>query len=141
MSTNTENIQKPASVKLGILILWISLVIAIIKAFFSLPTIIKLAETLPDKSLNFIIGILVGVIILMALNILMIGKGKNWARILYLILFILGAPSFFKGVFSNLSGNLLTLSLELVHFAIQIYALILIFQSSSKPWFHQKKSL
>ena len=87
----------------------------------------------------------------------MVGRGRNWARIIVLILLLLHAPfslssiiqvSLLGNAFSLLpiirhSGHLTFLGplYQIMALEIQIVAVVLLFQRSSSRWFRAMKKL
>ena len=65
----------------------------------------------------------------------MIGKGRNWARITYLVLFIIGVPLI---VFAMLQPLLVILVIGQI--VVQIIGLVFLFQKSSSDWFNLMKA-
>lgn len=80
-------------------------------------------------------GAIVGGFVLNALFIYKIFRGRNWARIIYLVFFILGWLFSIPGL--SLAFHKPTLSLILVAcgFVAQIIALILVFKEPGSTWF------
>jgi hypothetical protein len=67
----------------------------------------------------------------------MIGKGKNWARVTFLVLTILGTPSAIKALIDGVSVGTFSSLLGMFQMAIQFCALILLFRSPAKDWFRK----
>ena len=63
-----------------------------------------------------------------------IGQGKNWARTVYLVLFVLAVRDTLRGISVN-DLNLAVILLGLASMIIQSMALIMIFTSPGKEWF------
>jgi hypothetical protein len=79
--------------------------------------------------------------ILLACLIWKIGQGRNWARITYLLLFIVGllaSPFVLWSTFQRSAGSAYV-SIALI--AIEGYALLLLFRPSARGWFDQKKTV
>ncbi len=78
--------NRPPKVSNAVTLLWAFIFIAAVVAFFR---ILNLPEEIPS---GFIVSVEIISLGVIAFFIFMIGKGKNWARIVFLILFILDVP-------------------------------------------------
>ncbi|MXW81585.1 MAG: hypothetical protein F4Z57_21880 [Gemmatimonadetes bacterium] len=72
--------------------------------------------------------------------ILMIGKGRNWARITFLVLFIIGTPFSVLPLMQSLAANPISGLLGIVQIIIQIVAIVFLFQKPSSDWFREIKA-
>ena len=77
---------------------------------------------------------------IMWLFIHMIGKGRNWARITLLVLFIIGIPFSILPLMNSLSANPISGLLGLGQSVLQIVALVFLFQRPSSDWFRAMKN-
>ena len=119
----------PIKIASAVRLLWISLIFGIIRSVFE---IAKVEEVI---GIIIGVGIALPIISIVALLIYMIGKGRNWARITYLVLFIvgfaLGVPALVISVFTNPLFTVLRLG-ETILTGIGLY---LLFRSTSSNWF------
>lgn len=90
----------------------------------------------------------VGPLLTMALICYLSGRGRNWARIILLILFILGTPLALLSVIrsfghSDFSGpfGAHSVYIEIIQISIQLAAVVLLFQRASSDWFRPIKNL
>jgi len=72
--------------------------------------------------------------------IYMIGKGRNWARITFLMLFIIGILFYILPLLQSLAVNPISGSLGIGQTVIQIIALVFLFQKPSSIWFKVMKA-
>jgi peptidoglycan/LPS O-acetylase OafA/YrhL len=72
--------------------------------------------------------------------IYLVGKGKNWARWLLLIIFIVCIPLIILPFFGMLSNNPISGALGLTQLGLYLAGLMLVFHQSSRDWFTQKKT-
>ena len=79
-------------------------------------------------------------LVIMWLFIFMIGKGRNWARITFLVLFIVGTPLSVLPLMQSLGANPISGLLGIVQTIIQIVALVFLFQKPSSDWFREMKA-
>ncbi len=65
----------------------------------------------------------------------MIGKGRNWARITSLVLFITGVPFVVLPLLQRLTASPIYGLLGIGQVVIELIALVLLFQKPSSAWF------
>jgi hypothetical protein len=96
-------------------------------------------ERTPAISVSFQVFIFVGSVLLIALLNWKITQGRNWARMTYLVLFLITiVPAVFavaiESLFSAVSAILVALE-----FIIPLYALWLLFTSPGRSWFERAR--
>ena len=67
----------------------------------------------------------------------MVWIGRNWARLVFAALLILGLPFSIFPIWEALHSRPLSGYLGLVQIVLQLASLLLIFQPASRPWFHR----
>jgi len=72
--------------------------------------------------------------------IYLVGKGKNWARWVLAIIFVICIPLTILPFFELLSHNPINSVLGLAQLVLYSAGLVLLFQQSSREWFDQKKT-
>jgi len=72
------------------------------------------------------------------LLIVMISRRRNWARITYRVLFLLGVLPTISTLTPSLSASPLSGFLRLAPFVLQVVALMFLFQQQSSEWFRAK---
>ncbi|TXF79216.1 hypothetical protein [Chryseobacterium sp.] len=135
LKTNTTMTieTKPQKTKTGISILIITLILGFLN--------VMLTEFLTDiKSLSSAQGVFTTFFTFLIIGFLIyeMNKGKNWARITFLILTVLGLfflPFTLPMLFEQ---SLVIGSLSSINGILQIAALILIFSGESNKWFKQE---
>jgi len=119
---------KPSQVKLSVALLYLALVLVLIQSFAT-----AFSWGRPPTALIAINGI---VAILTVFLIEYISIGRNWARIFYFVLTLLGLPVSFAFFRQHLSDHaylmLLSLSIQLIAHGFAFY---LLFFSPGKRWF------
>lgn len=83
------------------------------------------------------IGQTIFTFLMMAWIVYKINQGRNWARITFLVIYLLGAVisiSLFSLVSHSLS--LIEIGVFFVQAALQITALIMLFSRDARPWFN-----
>ncbi|NIT61682.1 MAG: hypothetical protein GWN00_37430 [Aliifodinibius sp.] len=125
--------EKPAQVNNALNLLYASLAVGIIKSILDLARIASRAPIL-FTIVTFVItfGILIFLIV-------KISTGRNWARITMLILFLIGLPFSIPIILQEFSANFVVGILSISQIALQIIALVFLFQSPSNNWFKFKK--
>lgn len=65
----------------------------------------------------------------------MILRGQNWARMLYLIMFIIGAPFAFPAIVTAFQKSPVHAVIRLLQLSLQLMAVVLLLQKPSRNWF------
>jgi hypothetical protein len=135
LNSDTNNkITKPSKVSLALKLLYLTIIVGIIRVILEFSTSLEAVKA-QGFGLGFLIFTNVFTFGILILLIYMIGKGKNWARIVFLIFFILGTPFSILPLINSLSVNLISGTLGLIQVVLQIVALVLLFQKPSSIWF------
>jgi len=132
-----EKKNRPHKVSTAITMLWIVIAVGVISSTFNFSSSLEIANA-SGLGLGWLIFTLYFTFLFLAFFIWKIGQGRNWARITYLVLFILGVPFI---IYSYLTSEVSTLSiiLGIAGMILQIVALVFLFQKSSSNWFKSKK--
>ncbi len=133
--TDREQIARHPKVAVAVKLLYVTLGIGIIRS------IIEFSRQAEASSVGFVLFVMFFVFGIMLFFIYMIGKGKNWARITFLVLFIIGVPLSILPMIQSLSHYPVSGVLGLLQVAMQAIALVLLFQSGSSAWFTAMKNL
>lgn len=123
--------ERPQSVRLAMNFLWLSLAIGVLKLLMELPYLRALA---PAAFANLVL------IIVFAFFLFLIFKiyaGRNWARITFLVLFVLGILPTLPTVLGEFARSPLIGTLSVVQVGLQIYALFLLFTKPGSAWFRK----
>lgn len=127
-----KNITRPNKVSIAIKLLYLALIIGAIRSIFE---IFILTQT---ESINFIIFIILFVLAILAILaffIYTIERGRNWARIIFLILSIVSIPFSISPLLQSLITNPIFGVIEMSQIGLEITALVFLFQKSSNKWF------
>jgi len=124
---------KPAAVRQAIGLLWTSLAIGALK----LP--LDWAYLSSRASVAFNAFVIIFTFAVTAFFIWKIGQGKNWARIVFLVLFLLGVVPFVLIVRPEFARSPTSGLLSTVQFGLQAVAFFLIFASPGKEWFQSRR--
>jgi len=123
--------EKPKSVNFALMLLWISLLASTIKLMMDF--IFTKGNFLALLAISNVISVLM--VVASAYLILQISAGKNWARILFLVISVLGIipniPRFTEESLHAFSANILSIGQLL----IRGYGLYLLFTPPASTWF------
>ena len=89
---------------------------------------------------GYVIAIQITVAAVMLLILWLIAfKRQNWARWLWLALFVLGTPPYVV-IFKNMLGISLAGAISLTQLALQLVALYFVFTGNAKSWFRRTEA-
>ena len=69
-----------------------------------------------------------------------VGQGRNWARILLLVLYLLNIPMFIHGLMDLYPYSIILVVLALAGFVLQAIAYIMLFSRNAYLWFRPPES-
>ncbi|MGH7362301.1 MAG: hypothetical protein ACREJ7_07340 [Candidatus Methylomirabilales bacterium] len=113
--------------------LWASLAVGLVKALLDFANISAMAPA------AFIIIVSAAALAFVAFLIAKISAGRNWARIVWLILFALGMPLNLSIMFAEFTRAPVIGALSLVQVGMQGYGLLLLFTQPGSVWFRRAK--
>jgi hypothetical protein len=121
---------KPPEIRRATNLLWVSLAVGPVKTSLQWPY-------LTARSSIALTGfILVFTLTIVGFLILKIGQGRNWARIVFLVFSALGFLPFLFVLRSEFARSPALGTLSVFQVGLQLFALLLIFASPGKEWFH-----
>jgi hypothetical protein len=123
--------DRPRSVGTAVTLLWISLVVGFAKGALDFTHLRAMAPV------GFTVFVLVFTFAVLILLVLRIGAGRNWARIAFLILFIIGTVPTLPVVRDELERAPLVGALSILQLLLQIWALVLLFTRPGSAWFRR----
>lgn len=130
--------RRPNKVSIAITLLWITIAIGVIRSIMEFSNLLEVAIA-RGFGPKFVIFTTFFALAIVAFLIFMIGMGKNWARITFLVLFIVGIPFTVLPLSKSLLTNLFSGVLGIGQIILQIIALIFLFQKPSSDWFKSMK--
>ncbi len=130
---NQDPEEKPKAVKTAVNALWASLAVGLVKALLDFAHISAMAPA------AFIIIVWVTTIAFIAFLIAKISAGRNWARIVLLILFALGILPALYIMSAEFARVPVMGALSLLQMGMQVYALFLLFTQPGSVWFRKAK--
>ena len=123
--------NRPRSVSTAVNLLWASLVVGLLKVLMDLSHLGGIAS---------VAVIVVGSVIFVALFGFLyfkISVGKNWARITFLVVGVIGIVPTFSIVSTEFSRSVVLGTLSLLQLALQAYAAFLLFTQPGSSWFRK----
>lgn len=124
--------SKPQPVTTAVNLVWGSMVLGLLSMMFS-PFLNLKAQALVFA----FVGLAVTVAII-AFLLRKISAGKNWARVTYLVFFVLGTPTTVLSLPTVLSVAPIYGMLTLIGVGLQGYALYLLFTQPGGAWFRKE---
>jgi|AP68_2_1055508.scaffolds.fasta_scaffold428132_1 hypothetical protein len=127
-----EEVKKlPKQLSTAVILLWASLALGVAKVI----TLMATMKDDPEKVMGLLI-ISLPIILLMAWVIYKIGKGKDWARVVYLTLFIIGVTSAVGEILVYLSINPIISTMRLGDVLLSAIGIFILFKDSSAKYFN-----
>ncbi len=133
MYSSCQPLPRPDKVGLAVLLLYVTLGIGLLRSLMEAPQ--------QEAPLGLTIFTTLLVLGITGFFIFMIGKGKNWARITLLVLFIVGIPFSVPFLLNSLAANPISGLLGIAQTVVQAVALFFLFLKPSSDWFRQFKTI
>ncbi|HLC90545.1 MAG TPA: hypothetical protein VJI15_02150 [Candidatus Nanoarchaeia archaeon] len=130
--------NKPDSVSTALTLLWISLAVGVLNSIINFSNSVDLTKASGFGS-GFVIFVTLFTLVFMAFFIYLIGEGKNWARITFLVLYIIGIPFSVLPAIMLILTNPISAMFTVGIGILELIALIFLFQKTSSDWFHSMK--
>ena len=127
--------EKPIETTRAIEFLYLSLGIGIVKS------LLDFSHLSSKTSAVFTLSVLIFTFAFLIFLIIKISGGRNWARIVFLIFFLLGVPLAIPLYLEEFRKNVFLGSLSSIQVILQVAALILLFMKNSNLWFRTRKQL
>ena len=128
-----EQSTRPAIVSNAVKLLYATLGIGVVRAVLEFPTLVQQTSVI---FVLFIWAVVFGVIWFL---IHKIGSRRNWARITFLVLFIVGVPFSVLPLLQSLSAAPVSGLIGILQMAGQVVALVMLFQGTSNAWFRKPR--
>lgn len=128
-----KKLFRPKSVNNALMLLYICIGIGAIRLFF-FNTSSQIASIAPSLVWGFGIFIL----LVIWLFVFLIGQRQNWARIVFLVLFIIGIPMSISYGLADIAVNPSSGFFYILQTFLQLIAIILLFKKESSEWFSQQ---
>ena len=123
--------QKPQPVVTAVNLLWVSLAVGLVKMLMDFSNLSGMAAA------AFTSFILIFTFALITFLIFKISAGRNWARITFLVMFIIGVLPTLPIVLGEFSRSAVVGALSAAQIGLQVYALFLLFTQPGSSWFRK----
>ena len=128
-----DQTTRPPRVGTAVILLYITFGIGVLRSIMDASMYAEMASP------AFVMLIMFFVLGIMWFFIFMIGKGRNWARITLLVLFIIGIPFIGLLQWQSSVANPISGLLGIAQIIMLIVALVFLFQKPSSDWFREIK--
>jgi len=125
----------PKEIRLGIRCLWAALAMGLINSIvhiFRFGTLVSPVILCSTFVLTFLFS---------AFFLYKISQGRNWARVIYLILLLLGIANTLSGLADEFSRDPVMAAISALRVIVLLYAMYLLFTYPSDAWFEGCKKL
>jgi hypothetical protein len=129
---------RPGAVGFAVKLLYIVLAAGVVTSLLTLWMAVDQDQTPREASAVNLLGILVGYGIFWFL-IDRIGRGRNWARMLYLVMTVIGSPFLVMSFRQEMEIIPVQAWISVGLMGLQIVAVIALFQQESSNWYRQMK--
>ena len=128
-----EPISKPRNVKLAIILIVLVTFIATLN-FISKFVFLGINFSFIKNAIPFLISFFMYLFLAFQINL-----GRNWARILYIVLIVLFIIIVLSDIIRSMSGNQLSTLILIIEILLELVATVLLLTKSSNRWFRAKK--
>jgi len=118
------------------LLLYGTLGLGIISSAIQYPTSVERASAFGGA--GFVIGVQAFTFIILGLFFYCVGSRRNWARILLLVLTIIGSPFAINSIITSFGINPISGVLGVIQVLMQVVALVLLFLPASNKWYRKQ---
>ena len=134
---NEGQSSRPSRVGQAVTVLYVTLGIGVLRSIMEAQ---RFPQGLSVGFVMFVMFVTFAVLGLLCLFVYMIAKGRNWARITFLVLFTIGIPFSVLPLLQSLAANPVSGLLGVAQVVLQFVALTFLFQKPSSDWFKEKRS-
>lgn len=132
-SEQKANAERPREVTRAVQFLFSSLAIGLLNAMF------HLAQRTSGAPLVFALLIVIAFFGLLFFLVMKISAGRNWARIILLVLVLFGIPFAIPAYLEEVRRNVLSGTLSIIVSILQLIGTYLLFTKQSNLWFRTRK--
>jgi FtsH-binding integral membrane protein len=135
MNENLNQGSRPQRVSTAVALICISLAVGVARILLEAS---QLSQRAP---LGFVLVVGFATLAVLLFFTVMIGKRQNWARITFLVLFIIGVPFSILPLLQSLAKTPVSGILGIAQLLLQAVALVFIFQKASSEWFRSHRKV
>ena len=132
-SISESNAERPRAVRRAIQFLTSSLAIGL------LASILRLAQIVSGAPMIFSLLIVIAVFGILFFLLTKISAGKNWARIVWLLLVLSGLPFAVSAYLQEVRTHVVSGTLSIIVLMLQLIGTALLFTKKSNIWFGKRK--
>ena len=121
--------KRPKVIDLAVRLSWISLLLGITYSISVAPSI-----SAKENGTDILLAA-IGASVVMVLAIVGISNGRNWSRILSVLLFVFGLRGAASRLNEVVHGSTVLLVLEIIIYLVDSYVLFLIYSKPGASWF------
>jgi len=132
-SEQKENVERPREVQRAVQFLTSSLAIGL------LASILRLAQRVSGAPMILSLLIVIAFFGLLFFLVMKISAGRNWARIVCLVLVLLGLPFAISAYVQEVRIHLVSGTLSIIILILQLIGTFLLFTKQSNLWFRTRK--
>jgi hypothetical protein len=132
-SEQTTAVERPAHVSWAVMALTSSIVLGF------LASVLRLAGRVSGTTMMLALLIVVAFFMIYGYLILKISVGRNWARIILLVLVLFGIPFAVPAYIVEVKKNFFSGALSILVAFLQLLGTGLLFTRSSNPWFRKRR--
>lgn len=133
------SLVKPKTVVIAVNLLWATLALGLVNVVLNYSAFSQAADNASAiGGMRFMIGILLFTWGFSAFLFMQISAGKNWSRITFLVMFVLGLLQTFSTLKAVLSATPAVGAITMLTLVFDVVALFLVFTSPGSLWFSKK---
>ena len=127
---------QPSSVRTAVVLMFVSLGLGFVRTILEWDSVVERAA--PIGGALVVVVVQAVVIVFFTWVTLMIARGRNWARVLYTVFFVIGLPFVGLGMLKLLPVAPVSAMLGILQAVLQVVAVIFLFRAGSRGWFKKK---
>jgi len=129
-----STVPRPLQVQLAVYLIVSTFIVGAVKTYIDLEFLGSLGP------IQFLVSVMVFTVLVVGFITYKLWSGKNWARVVFTVLYFGGMYSVFKGYPAEAERNFLVLAGSIWQMLAQLAAIILTFLPSSNQWFKVVKA-
>ena len=134
--------ERPASISAVVTLLYVVLALGVIRSAIvfgrlSAQAGAEFGRLSPVAGASFVLFVQGTSFAFVWFLIFMIGRRRNWARVVFLVMFVVGIPFTVKPLIDSFSASPISGVLGVAQLALQITALYLLFRPAGRAWFRR----
>ncbi|MEW5914687.1 MAG: hypothetical protein AB1814_19185 [Thermodesulfobacteriota bacterium] len=124
-------VYRPAKVGTATVLLYLSMALGLLRGFWEWPA---------NKEMGLLVYLIVAVVLaVFVLFVYLAGRGANWARIVLLVLFLIGLPFALMSLPHKLTVHPIPALVEIGQIGLQVIAFALLFSPGVNAWYRAMK--